>query len=316
MEVLDRYLYQVGRHLPRKDKEDTLNELRSLILEEFDVKVAKGEAEEKALLDTIKGHGDPYTVAFKYRTDNPLIRRELEFVMWMVIRIIAIVIPLGILIAKTVEFITSNDSFTSLELMLMWAYNIPSLLTILIATSGMVFFVFLLIERTAGDSVSMPLFEFDPEKLPPTPKKIYKVSVFESIVMILGSVALLYVLNFNQGLIGIYYDGDTYPLLNSNFERILPFFSLNILLGLAIAIFHLSKRRKNKLSKTFEFIQEVFGGIILIVFATRNIFTDIIIEGYNLNFLRGGFRVGFIIIGIFAFIGAITKYIKMFLDQD
>ena len=122
MEVLDRYLYQVGRHLPRKDKEDTLNELRSLILEEFDVKVAKGEAEEKALLDTIKGHGDPYTVAFKYRTDNPLIRRELEFVMWMVIRIIAIVIPLGILIAKTVEFITSNDSFTLAKAHTIWPF--------------------------------------------------------------------------------------------------------------------------------------------------------------------------------------------------
>ena len=36
MEYLERYLIQIGRYLAKKDRQDTINELRDLLMENFD----------------------------------------------------------------------------------------------------------------------------------------------------------------------------------------------------------------------------------------------------------------------------------------
>jgi len=316
MELLEKYLYQVGRHLLKKDKEDTLNELKSLILDQLDEKLEQGVSEDEALTEIITTIGEPRMVAYRYRNINPLISRELEMIMYTIIKSIAIAIPIGIMVAKTVEFVTQETNFTAMDLFLNWAYSIPSVLTAVITSIGVVFFIFLMIERYA-DTSKLEQFVYDPKTLPPLPKKVFRVSIFEIVLMILGSVVFLYVLNFNQGLISIA-DGSGIkrPLLNENFENILPFINLNIFLGLGYSLINLGKRRKTKATKTLEFFHNVFNAIILFYFASNNVFDSVLVEDHNLQFLKNGFRVVMYVLSVVSLIGAITEYIKMFMDRD
>lgn len=313
MELLERYLHQVKRYLPKKDREDTLKELRSLILEELDSIQPNKEDEEATIKEIITRLGDPMTVAYQYRDDSPLLSRELEQIMWIVIKIPAIAIPILVIFSKTIGFIFREESFNTMDLLLMWAYTIPSILNIIIVSSGLIFASFILIQRYAGSDLNLKIYQFNPDILPPLPKKIFKVSVFEQLFITFGSVLFLYIINFNPGVIGVYYDGTSYPLLNEEFERILPFINLNIFFGLGIALYYLSKRRKNKISKTLEFVQKLFGAIIIMFLASNNIINDIILEGYNLAFIKNGFRVVLWFIAIFSIIGALTEFIQMFL---
>jgi ABC-type proline/glycine betaine transport system permease subunit len=316
MELLEKYLYQVGRHLLKKDKEDTLNELKSLILDQLDEKLEQGVSEDEALTEIITTIGEPRMVAYRYRNINPLISRELEMIMYTIIKSIAIAIPIGIMVAKTVEFVTQETNFTAMDLFLNWAYSIPSVLTAVITSIGVVFFIFLMIERYA-DTSKLEQFVYDPKTLPPLPKKVFRVSIFEIVFMVLGSVAFLYILNFNQGLISIA-DGSGIkrPLLNENFENILPFINLNIFLGLGYSLINLGKRRKTKATKTLEFFHNVFNAIILFYFASNNVFDSVLVEDHNLQFLKNGFRVVMYVLSVVSLIGAITEYIKMFMDRD
>lgn len=317
MELLNKYLYQVGRHLPTKDKEDTINELQSIILDQLDIKLQEGIAEETALVAILTELGDPRSVAFRYRNMTPLLKRELEQVLWQVIKVPAIIIPLVLILIRTIEFVSGTSNYTIMDVLLQWAYEIPSILTTVIVVMGLIFFIFLILDRYTDVDFNEVAFTFDPKKLPALPKKVFKASIGESTITIIGSVVMLYVLNFDQGLIAINdLNGIKRGLLNDNFNNILPFLNLNIMLGMGIAIFHLIKRRKNKVSKTAEFIQSMFGAFVLFYLASNNIFDATLVADHNLTFLKVGFRVILYIAAVAAVLSAIITYVKMFLDKD
>lgn len=67
MKLIDRYIAEVGRHLPEKDRADIEAEIRSMIedmLEERGHQAAS--ADEKAIAETLEGLGDPKLLAYKY----------------------------------------------------------------------------------------------------------------------------------------------------------------------------------------------------------------------------------------------------------
>ena len=140
-------------------------------------------------------------VAYRYRNINPLISRELEMIMYTIIKSIAIAIPIGIMVAKTVEFVTQETNFTAMDLFLNWAYSIPSVLTAVITSIGVVFFIFLMIERYA-DTSKLEQFVYDPKTLPPLPKKVFRVSIFE-IVFILSSSDIVPLATIRSKLVAI-----------------------------------------------------------------------------------------------------------------
>jgi len=67
MGLIDRYIAEVGRHLPEKDRSDIEAEIRSLIedmLEERGRTVKT--ADEKVRAETLEQLGDPQLLAAKY----------------------------------------------------------------------------------------------------------------------------------------------------------------------------------------------------------------------------------------------------------
>ena len=70
MELVDRYVYEVGRHLPRRSRADIETEIRSLIedtLEGYAEKQGR-DVDEDMVVAVLQEFGKPEKVAASYRT--------------------------------------------------------------------------------------------------------------------------------------------------------------------------------------------------------------------------------------------------------
>src|SRR5512147_1988535 len=93
MNLIDKYIAEVGKHLPRKNRADIEAEIRSTLedmLEEWSQ--GKGSADEAMVLEILKEYGSPREVAAKYKTHQYLIGPRLFPTFEMVLRIVLIVV--------------------------------------------------------------------------------------------------------------------------------------------------------------------------------------------------------------------------------
>ena len=65
MQLIERYLHAIGRHLPLKERADILAELRSQILDTLEARV-EGEAQDSDVEAVLKEMGTPRVVAASY----------------------------------------------------------------------------------------------------------------------------------------------------------------------------------------------------------------------------------------------------------
>ncbi len=316
MNLLERYLRQIERYLPFKERKETTKELRSLIMDQVDEQVENGIDEEKAIHDIITDMGNPRNVAHNYVDAHPIISKEMEPILMLVLKIVVISTPLAVLFAQSISYVFGTSDFTMMDFFLNLAYSIPSAMYSLVVAIGFVFIFFFFIGKFISPKYEVKEADFIPELLPEIPKKNFKISLLESVVTILVTVIALYLFNFQQGLIAIYYDGTREPLLNSNFDKILPFMNISWFVSISLHIYYAFKRRKNIPSKTVEFGLGIIGGVIAILLGSGDIFNDVILEGYNLNFIPNLFKIAMIIIGVASIIGSIVEYIKMFINID
>lgn len=314
MNLLARYLKQIEKYLPFKERKDTIDELRSLIMDQVDEQVALGKNQKDALYDVIVESGEPREVAARYSDRGPIISKEMEPVLNLVIKIVSITLPLVVLFANAIEYIFKTEDFTTMDFLLDIAYSIPSAIYSLVVAIGFIFIFFYLIERYVNPQFETQEKKFLPEFLPDIPKKAFKVSLVESVISILFTVLALYIFNYNQGLISVYYDGNKLPILNDNFEKILIFMNIGWLVSISLHIVYVFTKKKTIITKSVELVLGIYSGIILFMLASSDIFNQVVIDGHNLNFLTSMFTVGFILIAFAAVIGSIVEYIKMFVS--
>src|SRR5271168_4651628 len=166
MELLERYLQEVGRYLAAEAREDTLAELRANLLAEMDARVEElgrplTEAEIAAILKT---HGRPMLVASRYMPQRYLIgptafpvylftlRKALPFVMliYFFVRVPTLLFAegersfIGGMVTATVQLVP--------VLLIFWA-------TVTIVFASLEF------AHQSGHRADM--HPWDPEKLPP-----------------------------------------------------------------------------------------------------------------------------------------------------
>src|SRR5262245_30812836 len=75
MDLIDRYVVEVARHLPAKDAEDVAKELRSLLGDAVEARAARtGRPNDEALaVEVLREFGEPEVVAARYRVPKHLI---------------------------------------------------------------------------------------------------------------------------------------------------------------------------------------------------------------------------------------------------
>jgi hypothetical protein len=83
-DLLERYLYAVGRHLSARSKNDTLEELRANLLAEMDdrAEVLGRPLTEVEEAEVLRGHGHPSIVAARYQPQRSLIGPEIFPAYW------------------------------------------------------------------------------------------------------------------------------------------------------------------------------------------------------------------------------------------
>src|SRR5687768_10678460 len=87
MELIERYLNEIGRRLPPKTRDDILAELRSVIQDKLDERVPEGQITRAHVIEVLKSMGSPKKVAASFAGERYLIGPSLYPTMIRVMKI-------------------------------------------------------------------------------------------------------------------------------------------------------------------------------------------------------------------------------------
>lgn len=238
MNLIDKYIAEVGKHLPRKNRADIEAEIRSTLEDMLDERnQGKGPAAEATVMELLKEYGSPREVAATYKTHQSLIGPRLFPIFEMVIRIVfavvagASLIGLGVSLAKT--DLTGPTFVANLG---EW---FGGLISGLIAAFGNVALIFAIIDRTqVANKFEKEFKEWDPKELKSEPGPD-QIDLPDHIATIIFTCLGLAVLNLYPNLLSIRYSSDgtwvTLPVLTEAFFRFLPWINI---LGLVQIVFN------------------------------------------------------------------------------
>lgn len=305
MNLIDNYLYQVRKYLPLKDRDEIIKELKSHILDQVD------ENDDTMIEDVLKEMGHPRDTARKYRGNTGLLSKELEPLLELIIKLISVLLPLLLIFVKLIEFLANNSDFTTMDLLLNLVYQIPMIISTLFSGIGVVFLIFVLIERYIQPRFNVDQLPFDPKTLPDVPTKEYKTSLIGNLFGLMITAGFLYIINLEPGLIAIYYEGTRLPLLNEQFNTVLVLMNIGLFIAIGIYAFHAFKRRKTGVSKVLEIAHGYYSAVVIIYIATSDIFNLEFIENFGLTIVPKIITIALIFVGVAAIIGHTVELFKV-----
>jgi hypothetical protein len=272
MKLLDLYLEEVRKQLPRNNREDILKEIRSTLMDMVEDRKAgpDGETSEKNITAVLSEFGSPRKVAQQYGARNYLIGPRLYPVYLQVLRIVLIVVAalnlLGLIIAVINPPAPDPGLFETIFQI------IGGLFSSLFTAFGIVTLSFAGIERTTPEAWKLSVDEeWTPEDLHKHENQ-QRVSVTELAIEITLTLIFIAVLNFFLDKIGIYYLADSQwfsaPILNENFNRYVPWITVGAALDIALNLYLIRKGFWDKLS--------VIGKVLFNAFMIAITFTMLI----------------------------------------
>lgn len=233
MNLIDRYVAEVGRHLLLvKGRKDIENELRSTLEDMLEERAsAAGKpADESMQLDMLKEYGAPGKVAETYNPNPYLIGPRMFPFFMFILRIVLFAVTLGLGIATGIQIATQSP-LSAMEFLSAAGKGILNIISACIAAFGNLALIFALIERYAPASEFKVNGEkeWDPTSLTKEPEP-QDVKIWEPILAIVFTFIALSIFNFNPQLIGFYYlEGNEWhvlPLLSAAFFRWLPLMNI------------------------------------------------------------------------------------------
>lgn len=235
MNLIDKYIVEVGKHLPRKNRADIEAEIRSTLedmLEERNQK--QGPVEEATVVELLKEYGPPRQVAESYTGPRYLIGPRL-FPLFELVTKIVLSVLFAVLLVFVAIGLTRSDS-TGLALLKTVGESSLDLLGVLIAVFGNIVLVFAILERVLPAKDLEEKEEWTPVDLAKEPDPD-QVKFGEQIFEIFFLVLFLIVFNQYPEVIGIgFFDENDWmfisPILTEAFFNYLPW--LNILFALQI----------------------------------------------------------------------------------
>jgi len=226
MKLTELYLDEIRHHLPPKNREDILKEIRSTLLDmvedrNLDLSQPADEATVKAVL---KEFGAPREVAAQYGAKNYLIGPRMFPTYLQVLRIVLIVIAaLNVLGVVVTIFSQSSIDASVFDTI---AEIVGGLFSSLFTGFGIVTLSFAGIERTTPEEWTIKVDQdWEPDQLLKH-VDVQKVKYTELAFEITLTLVFIALLNFFLDRIGIYYLGDSgwvsAPILNEDFLRYVP----------------------------------------------------------------------------------------------
>lgn len=270
MEIIDRYLHEVGRHLPRKLRADVQVELRTLLQETLEERArATPRAPEASLaMQVLREFGAPEEVAARYAPQpRYLIGPRFYSTYLLIVKIIVIVLAAVFAGMVAVAAIASRGPVAPLEpgrvLKMLWAFTSSGIFNLAILT-----LVFAIVERVQPrpEPEAPP---WDPSELPAVddPDQISPAGMVVGMYFILAFAVLF---NFYPEWVGIagFSAGQVtwrLSLLRPEFTMHMPLINLWWGLDFALALVVLRHGRWRRETRWAEFGLGLFGAVILVL---------------------------------------------------
>jgi hypothetical protein len=207
MEMIERYLYAVGKKLPLNQKDDILKELRSIIMDNLDDIAGEAEPTGDDISQVLLKMGAPSEVAKRYRSGPSwLIGPKYYDLYMLILKIVLAASAGGYLISLIVGMFTQTGGI--IERFVSFFVQFFGIIPGLLAAIGSVTLIFAIIERAVKKPIDIDLGEgakWHPSKLDPVPDKGDIVKPVDSILEIVFAIVAIVIFNFYIDVIGIYY---------------------------------------------------------------------------------------------------------------
>lgn len=240
MNLIDRYVAEVGKYLPRRNRADIEAEIRSTLEDMLDErKQGEGPDDEATVIQLLKEYGTPRKVAESYGAKQYLIGPRL-YPTFILVSQIAISVLLVIMLVG-LGLGLADTELTGPGFLLTVGESLLDMLGSLIAVFGNIVLVFAILERTLpADELEKEIEEWDPAKLASEPDPD-RVKFGDQIFTILFTAAFLIVLNLYPDILGFgfrYNDEWVFisPILSDTFFRYLPYINILGLLEIVLSI--------------------------------------------------------------------------------
>lgn len=260
MELLNRYLTEVKKHLPKKDRDEIIMELKSSILDQFE----QTEQTEKDMQHILVDLGSPQSVASNYNS-RPLFSSQIEPLYKLLLKIVSAAVVGGIFVAKIAELIFSGEPFSIAAVITHLAIAIPSIIMALISVVGSVTIIMFIIDR----KVDIREEPFHISKLPKVDRPFTDISrIEEGVKLAFVPIFIVMLLIFD-------------PAYTINGMRVFADIEHIIVfaLGLAIlevmsSIYNLIIGYRNRVSTIFYVVKEILSIGFLVYLTSTSIFSD------------------------------------------
>ena len=262
MELIDRYVVEVARHLPANSAEDVAEELRSLLSDAFEARAARtGRPKDEALaVEVLREFGKPEEVAARYRGPKQLIGPD-WYPIFKSVALGVLLIPLAIKVIEVKIRMVATDG--PLRWTDAWSYAQYACVSFAITV-----LVFVILERTVMDGGFARDDEWDPRDLPALPEKEIgrRVPRMESAHSVWLSIFWLTSLNMFPGIVGIFwgFQHHRWFLSASELGIPLPVTLLNVFLG-GLLLLKLILWRQGRWSAATRWAQFTVGLLAIVV---------------------------------------------------
>lgn len=234
-DMIERYIYQVNRFLPGRNKKDILKELRTLIWDMIEERTKGRTLEKKDVEIVLMELGTPAELASKYgEKKRYLIGPELYpryiWILKIVLLIAVIAGPAAVLISRMTSGLDVGFAGTGqLWFMAVWEM-LEAIFGSAVTAFAMVTLIFAIMER-AGVPGNIFSFQEGMDFLPPVPDKNARISKGEPIASLIFLMILFVIMVFIPQIIGavVYRDGvlTRVPIFQlSVLKRAMPLFCI------------------------------------------------------------------------------------------
>ncbi len=276
MELIDRYVREVGRRLPQKQRADVEAELRSLLLDTLEDRggASPAETDVVALLEEF---GPPAETAARYQPQAQYLIGPRVFEAYkMVVGIVLGAVALGIVVSLTVS-LTWVHQGPQKDLLFILGEIGKAILSYISAAAGGIGFVtiiFAILERTLPDSELDSLTgkdePWDPRTLPAVTQDHNRLEIGGSIVGMCFTVLALILFNFFSDKLSVAYiqtqGGSwlTLPIISqAALDAYLPLWNIAWIISLGLNAYLLRQRRWQLGTRLVDMALTMFGMFIL-----------------------------------------------------
>ena len=336
MNLIDRYVREIGRKLPQKTRADIEKEIRSAVEDMLDDRSKKESRaiDEDMTVAVLKEYGNPETVAASYLPERYLIGPQLFPIFWLVTQIVFAVLTTLTAIAMGFALFGGYGSPAPAEFWGDFFKLLGQYFSGMMATFGNIVLVFALIQRFAtgwdfNDKDEKK--DWNPRDLPDV-EDVDQVSVAGTVAEIVFIVLGLILFNFYPQYIGIYGFTDKgsffAPILSDAFFSYMPW--INLLWGLqfALNVWLIQQHRWQFGSRLLSIIVKAGGAALAYVMLVGPSIVGLTSESLmtNMNFsadaaqtlatlVAQGFRIALIISIIAGAADAIKALVQMVRSQ-